>query len=781
MAAAYDESAGARDKSWGRYSSEEDTPGDNSSVAKARLLAAQRNAGRPASRTGVAQRPALALSKAPSKMQSSTCSGWGDEDIGADSMRTQRRTPRTSGHMRLKRAGSLGDRTAYHKSEQEAKRDVELQCGVDAKDVNVTVLREAALKRDAEENERAEREAEQKAKAKRALEDKAQQEAEWALRQAQMLPLYKTLQTPISEADEEHFWGQYFEGEVKNPWASCSDILNSPRLNDVDPCASHSSDSTKLSKPRQELVATAQTKARPAKAKQMRSTTTTDMRDESDLHRHARARPMRVRVRFNSEVLLVPASIDGLTVTDLASLCAERVCRCPNLQRRQRTIQADSLRIFRVDEAGISSAELEENAVVSSVLNDMELVEAKLAVGIKVRLCGVFHGVAEKISLKAVGLALLIAAAVTALAILIWQIVLYVPEHAKFHGKGVIALAKGEHERAETYFNQAISLQPESSKYMAALADALRHQDRRLEAAAAYERIIATAPKDLTPNHGNRENILLAYAHLATVQHKLGMHVDAKHTFEESLRLNPNCTISRMGYARLLVESNHLHQAQVHLQKLVKINPRHSRAQVDLGNLMSSNGQLEEAEHAHRLATDIAPQDPASWLALGRTLRLAAKLTEAVSTLEYVGILHPRNGNALLELGKTRKAQGNAKEAMRLFRAASKVRPADATPSLSIAELLTLNGDVGGAIQAYQDAATIDPQNLKALNQLATLLTGVRRFDETVYFAEKAVQIDDRQASSWRLLIDALTELGRYGEAMQHRREASEKELNEAL
>lgn len=199
-----------------------------------------------------------------------------------------------------------------------------------------------------------------------------------------------------------------------------------------------------------------------------------------------------------------------------------------------------------------------------------------------------------------------------------------------------------------------------------AQAIALARAGRLAEAAAALERLLATAPKDAA-----------AWAMLGQLRLDLGRSAEALAAFDEAVALQSERA------------ENHLNRG------------------VALGRLERHAEALDDYDKALALRPDLAVAHANRAQALNELSRHEEAAEAALGALR----LHPGDVGALNHLGVARHAQRRYDEALEAFRQALKVRPAHHDSLCNLGMTLTALGRHAEAVTALDAAVAAHPDS----------------------------------------------------------------------
>jgi len=236
-------------------------------------------------------------------------------------------------------------------------------------------------------------------------------------------------------------------------------------------------------------------------------------------------------------------------------------------------------------------------------------------------------------------------------------------------------LQTGAPDPAIDILRRVVSKHPNFPAYVL-LGSAYLRKNEPVNAAAAFETIVARAPKD------PRGPYLVGVALLAQ-----GRRADAKKRFEEALVLAPAYIEPLAQLADLAIAERQPDAALDRVQRQMARAPKSGALPYLLGRIHERRGETQRAENAYLKALEIEPTMVAPYVALGGLYANSAKYDQALQ---------------------------NIAEAL-------KRRPKDLAAQMLQGVAYERKGDVGNAIKAYEKALALNPRFAAAANNLAYL------------------------------------------------------------
>jgi tetratricopeptide (TPR) repeat protein len=163
---------------------------------------------------------------------------------------------------------------------------------------------------------------------------------------------------------------------------------------------------------------------------------------------------------------------------------------------------------------------------------------------------------------------------------------------------GLNCYHKGNDERAEQYFRQAIALDSECTEAYRSLGLLLNEQERFGEAVSQFLMAISLAPNDV--------GLLRS---LADALNGEGNIKDACQWYRKTLSLQPDDveTLINLGAANELL--NQFKEAEQSLLRAIELAPQDYRPYLNLGGVFLSQNRLENAERCFQKALEYRPDD----------------------------------------------------------------------------------------------------------------------------------------------------------------------------
>jgi tetratricopeptide (TPR) repeat protein len=212
---------------------------------------------------------------------------------------------------------------------------------------------------------------------------------------------------------------------------------------------------------------------------------------------------------------------------------------------------------------------------------------------------------------------------------------------------------------------------------------------------------------------------------------KKGDLTGADSVMDTLLKDNPSATDLRLGYARLLIESNQREHARIQLTKLLAIKPNEPEAHLLLGLMALDDLKPDEAEPHFRKLLAVPDKAMDARYYLGRVYEMRKQPKQALAQYELVV-----SGNQALDAAVRRSQMlgqlGQVEKALTLLEALKEQYPPfSGRFTIAEGEVLSNSGRYQEALQLYNKALVEDPDDLDLLYSRALVLEDLSRLSDS--------------------------------------------------
>ncbi len=263
------------------------------------------------------------------------------------------------------------------------------------------------------------------------------------------------------------------------------------------------------------------------------------------------------------------------------------------------------------------------------------------------------------------------------------------------------------------------------------------------EAMTYYERALS-----LDPNYVQAHNTLAIL--LATE----GRTQDAIGHLERALTLAPGYATTYNNLATTLARAGRTDEAIVRYREAIRVNPNVAKTHQNLGDLLAAEGRVDEAASQFEQAIALDGRLAAAYSGLALTLSQRGRTDDAIANFEHALALDPQLAAAHFYLGLELYRKGRVAEAVDRWREAIRIEPGGVT---------TLAGTAWTMATSQSEQARNGAEAV-ALAQLAVELSGTRdpalldilaaaqaeagQFERAVATATEAAQLASRRGDT---------------------------------
>jgi tetratricopeptide (TPR) repeat protein len=256
------------------------------------------------------------------------------------------------------------------------------------------------------------------------------------------------------------------------------------------------------------------------------------------------------------------------------------------------------------------------------------------------------------------------------------------PSHAGAHHLlGIIAIQRGDHQKAVELLHQSISLDPTAEQA--------------------------------------RNNLGIAFAGLGRLD-------EAVASVRKAVELNPGFAVAHYNLGSVLQRANRLPEAMDSLRRAIVVKPDYLDAHFHLANALYQQKQFEAAVASYRRAVELKPDLPAAHYGLAAALKTLQHNTEAETSLRRALELRPGWAEAHNSLGNALAAQSRDDEAIGSFEQALALKPDYADAHNNLGVVLQKQNRIAGALLSYHRCELLRPDHadLHLNKALAYLVAG---------------------------------------------------------
>lgn len=312
------------------------------------------------------------------------------------------------------------------------------------------------------------------------------------------------------------------------------------------------------------------------------------------------------------------------------------------------------------------------------------------------------------------------------------------------HLMGLLALHRGDHDRAIKIIEQALPRLHDPADALNNLGNAYRAAGRSADALAAYRKAIAARPAFAS-----------AHSNLGLVLCETGDQDAATASARKAAELDPGDPGIWTNLGNVHRAGGDLAAAETALRRAVALNPRDADGLANLANVQLDLRRLPDAIRSYRRALELAPTLARANHGLGVALALTGDAIAATASFRAALTLAPGNAAIWNDLGRALRATGKFDDAAQAFRKALELDPAFADAYRNLASCNLLAPEEKELVQARslmdRPGASAEDRSIAGF-ALGKLLDDADRFDEAfaAYAEANALYRDLRAAAGDR-------------------------------
>jgi predicted O-linked N-acetylglucosamine transferase (SPINDLY family) len=263
----------------------------------------------------------------------------------------------------------------------------------------------------------------------------------------------------------------------------------------------------------------------------------------------------------------------------------------------------------------------------------------------------------------------------------------------------------GDSLSAERLLRRAFLLDPQSAPVHCALGILLAALQRKDEALACFDKLIAMKA-DFIDAHFQQGNVLLG----------LGRFPEAIVSFDNAMGLDPHHVNALTYKGHALHELGRFAEAITCYNRILAVNPAHVPSLINRGAAFKDSRQVEKAIAEFDLALAIDPDHGAAWLNRGEALLVLNRLDQALASYDKALSIDSELVQAWLGRANILMLTKNVTESLAACHRALGIEPncAKALTQLGLAH--SLQGDTEIALAYFDRALTIKPDLEYALS-----------------------------------------------------------------
>ena len=288
--------------------------------------------------------------------------------------------------------------------------------------------------------------------------------------------------------------------------------------------------------------------------------------------------------------------------------------------------------------------------------------------------------------------------------------------------RGDILAQKRDLADAETAFNEAIKLEPDSRNALLGRAGLYLLIQRYDQATRDLHAILAGNPKDAA-----------ALTQLAYISARQGRDGDVRSNLAKAIAADPADPDPRLSLSRYLAERGQLRAAQEQADSVAKLQPSNAEAVELQGTIHQRMGQKKEAAASFRRLALLLPNSVNSQLSLANALFMAGDRAGSLKAMDAALALAPKSHAVKAAQIDQLLAMGQAEQAVSAARAFRKANP-QAESDILLADALERTKHADEAMDILSNSFSTKPTRAVLIRyvRLATMQKQDKRGDNAL-------------------------------------------------
>ena len=276
----------------------------------------------------------------------------------------------------------------------------------------------------------------------------------------------------------------------------------------------------------------------------------------------------------------------------------------------------------------------------------------------------------------------------------------YPKNAAALHFAGLIALQQKKLDKALTYFNKAIAVNPNDANY---------------------------------------------YNHMAVAHCELNNYQEGVECYKKAVKLQPNFAEAHYNLAIALAKIENFTEAETHYIKSIELNPNNPMSYNNLGNVRQQQNKVNEAIESYQRALAINPNYPEYLCNLGSALQKQEKFAESLLAYRQAISLKPDYQEAHHNAGVVSVELNKPRDAVMHFNQSLLTNP-DFMPSLiALANVYLRLEDYDQAIAIYRNGLAKKPEDGQLLEGIVKAMKASCQWDELKDWTERLITTSEKR------------------------------------
>jgi tetratricopeptide (TPR) repeat protein len=307
-----------------------------------------------------------------------------------------------------------------------------------------------------------------------------------------------------------------------------------------------------------------------------------------------------------------------------------------------------------------------------------------------------------------------------------------------YEGLAKVAQAQKHWAQMTAAYQKIMALAPRLPEAYLGLAQAYRMSGQSAQAVETYSRLLTLFPE----NDKVYVKVIEAYGHAIADDPQNAVYKEKREEvladFEQFSKRKNYRPEDYYNLAFLYEQVGGKEEAIRFYTKAVEMKPNYKQALYNLGNLYRDTGNYKIALAVYSRLIHFYPKYARAYLNMGLIFNALGDPQRAREFYLKVSNLEPENGDAYFNLGYLSESQGELSEAVNYYEKAVEVSPKNAEAYYNLGNAYANLGQSGEAIASYLKTVGINPKHQDAYVNLSILSFKSGDFQGAIHYLEDA-------------------------------------------
>ncbi len=304
--------------------------------------------------------------------------------------------------------------------------------------------------------------------------------------------------------------------------------------------------------------------------------------------------------------------------------------------------------------------------------------------------------------------------------------------------------ADGKYAEAAAAYQKVLASESANLTAQAALGMALVKQFKLDAALEQFDKVIVSDPRFARAHTGIA--LVTMYRLQGSNKTYLDNRTNLLKTAEQEARLAtelaPQSPEAQITLGNVLKEQGRLDEAAKQYEETIKLDARNTEALTQLATIQLAQNKLEDAQANFQKSIELGASNSTAHYGLGRVYLKLGKVDDALKELNTALYLSPNSAPVHDALGAAYEAQGNTVAAVREYQESIRIKPENLQAYFRIADIHSTRGDLEQSITDLHSALELEPNNSEIHLFIATQLLGLERFNDAITEFKTVLEFD---------------------------------------